>query len=241
MNLHCKETVAVIPARGGSKGLRGKNIKKLCGKPLIAYSIEAALKAELIDRVVVSTEDETIAAIAREWGAEVPFLRPVELAEDNSHISDALQYTLNRLYGQDLNHVIRAIMFPTSPFRTPGLIDFLVNQVRNGCSRAFTAKRIPSPMGTFFSLKQGVPVPLMAGMHEWGAFIRSYGVLSVERFSLPPKEYVCLLEDETYFVDIDTLEDFYLAEEIIRDGLFDFCSTQPPHMLAAETMQEVLP
>ncbi|MBW1723549.1 MAG: hypothetical protein JRH13_15900, partial [Deltaproteobacteria bacterium] len=77
---HKPEVLAIIPARGGSKGLPRKNIRDLCGKPLIAYSIEVALRAKLIDRVVVSTEDEEIAEISESFGAEVPFLRPKEMA-----------------------------------------------------------------------------------------------------------------------------------------------------------------
>jgi CMP-N-acetylneuraminic acid synthetase len=90
------EVIAIIPARGGSKGIPRKNIVDLCGKPLVAYSILAARHAELIDRVVVSTEDEEIAEVAKAWGAEVPFLRPKELAKDTSGIGEAISYTVSR-------------------------------------------------------------------------------------------------------------------------------------------------
>ena len=76
--------LAIIPARGGSKGIPRKNIKMLCGKPLIAHSIEAALACSSIDRVIVSTDDEEIAKVAREYEAEIPFMRPKELAQNNS-------------------------------------------------------------------------------------------------------------------------------------------------------------
>jgi CMP-N,N'-diacetyllegionaminic acid synthase len=84
------ETIAIIPARGGSKGIPRKNIVDLCGKPLIAYAIEAALKSDMITRVVVSTDDEGIAEISTAYGAEVPFLRPKEMALDRSSIGDAI-------------------------------------------------------------------------------------------------------------------------------------------------------
>ena len=74
--------LAVIPARGGSKRIPRKNIKPFCGKPMIAWSIEAALASGCFDRVIVSTDDEEIAAVAREYGAEVPFMRSAELADD---------------------------------------------------------------------------------------------------------------------------------------------------------------
>jgi CMP-N-acetylneuraminic acid synthetase len=83
-NASIKKVLAIIPARGGSKGIPRKNIRDLCGKPLIAYSIEAAIKSRLINRVIVSTDDEEIAEISKSFGAEVPFMRPVCLAEDRS-------------------------------------------------------------------------------------------------------------------------------------------------------------
>ena len=79
-----KSVLAIIPARGGSKGLPGKNKKKLCGKPLIAWTIEQAKSCSDIDRIVVSTDDKNIADIAKKYGAEVPFIRPAELASDTA-------------------------------------------------------------------------------------------------------------------------------------------------------------
>jgi len=76
------EILALIPARGGSKGIPRKNIRPFAGYPLIAWSIAAAKQSSLVPRVIVSTDDEEIAAVAREWGAETPFLRPAELAQD---------------------------------------------------------------------------------------------------------------------------------------------------------------
>lgn len=87
--------IALIPARGGSKGLPGKNIKSLCGKPLIAYTIQAALNASGINQVVVTTDSEEIAEISRQYGAEVPFLRPKELAEDTSSAVDVYLHAID--------------------------------------------------------------------------------------------------------------------------------------------------
>ena len=89
--------IALIPARGGSKGLPGKNIKSLCGKPLIAYTIQAALNASGINQVVVTTDSEEIAEISRQYGAEVPFLRPNELAEDTSSAVDVYLHAIDFL------------------------------------------------------------------------------------------------------------------------------------------------
>src|SRR3989338_9605486 len=89
--------LAYIPARGGSKRIPGKNIKKFAGKPLVAHTIEQALACKLADKVVVDTDSSEIAEIAKKYGAEVPFLRPAELAQDKSLIIDSMIYSLDRL------------------------------------------------------------------------------------------------------------------------------------------------
>ncbi|MFA6416208.1 MAG: acylneuraminate cytidylyltransferase family protein [Candidatus Paceibacterota bacterium] len=96
-NLVDKKILAIIPARGGSKRLPGKNIKDFLGKPLVAWTIEAALTSGVFDRVIVLTDSEEIATVAQKHGAEVPFLEPAELAEDTSYVADALRYTLQKL------------------------------------------------------------------------------------------------------------------------------------------------
>lgn len=87
--------IAIIPARGGSKRLPGKNIKDLAGKPLIAWTIEAAIQSNIFDHVFVSTDSEEIANISREYGAEVPFLRPAELASDTATTNDVVTHLVD--------------------------------------------------------------------------------------------------------------------------------------------------
>src|SRR5690606_22892236 len=115
---------AIIPARGGSKGLPGKNVKLLNGKPMIAYTIEAALNSKSISRVIVSTDDIAIAEVAKSYGAEVPFMRPVDLATDDAKSIDVYTYTIKRLEKEE-DILIREIIVlqPTSPFRTAQHID----------------------------------------------------------------------------------------------------------------------
>lgn len=111
--------MAIIPARGGSKGLPGKNICQLGGKPLIAWSIEAALNCPSLGRVVVSTDDQEIAHIASSWGAEVPFIRPAELAGDNASAEGVVFHALNWLeQSQGYIPSIVCLLQPTSPLRT---------------------------------------------------------------------------------------------------------------------------
>jgi CMP-N-acetylneuraminic acid synthetase len=111
--------LAIIPARGGSRGVARKNIRLVAGEPLIAYTIEAALAAPLVTRVIVSTEDDEIAEISRGLGAEVPFMRPAELAMDETPTLSVLQHAVDRLRsteGYEPDAVIT--LQPTSPLRT---------------------------------------------------------------------------------------------------------------------------
>ena len=115
---------AIIPARGGSKGIPGKNIKLLCGKPLIVYTIEAAMVAKSIDRVILSTDDPEIAEIAGKYNVEIPFMRPAHLAQDDSLAIDNYIYTVNRLNAENSTQYDEFIVLqPTSPFRTAADID----------------------------------------------------------------------------------------------------------------------
>lgn len=117
------EVLALIPARGGSKGVPGKNIKLLGGYPLIAFSIAAARRAEEVNRIIVSTDDDKIAAVAREHGAEVPFLRPAALAQDDSPDLPVFQHALEWLVQEENYHPDVVVQLrPTSPFRPPDLV-----------------------------------------------------------------------------------------------------------------------
>lgn len=111
--------LAVIPARGGSKGIPRKNIKPLAGKPLIAWTIEAAKQANCIDRIIVSTEDDEIASVARAFGADVPFMRPAELAADDTPGIAPVLHAMEQLPRYDWLLLLQ----PTSPLRAAADID----------------------------------------------------------------------------------------------------------------------
>lgn len=125
-----KRIIGIIPARGGSKGLPGKNIKMLCGKPLIAWSIEAGLASQYIDEVMVTTDSEEIADIARGFGATVPFIRPTELASDIATSFDTIKHSIdfyrNNL-GKAFDYVV--LLEPTSPLRDKDDIDKSIEQL----------------------------------------------------------------------------------------------------------------
>jgi YrbI family 3-deoxy-D-manno-octulosonate 8-phosphate phosphatase len=119
-----REILAIIPARGGSKGIPGKNIKDYAGFPLIAYSILAGLRSELVTRVVVSTDDEKIAEVARQWGAEVPFMRPEQFAQDNTLDLPVAKHCLDWLAAhQDYLPDALVWLRPTSPIRPLDCVD----------------------------------------------------------------------------------------------------------------------
>lgn len=122
--------VSIIPARGGSKGVPRKNIRKLAGKPLIAYTIEQSLKSRFIDRTIVSTEDEEIATVAREYGAEVPFLRPATLAGDEVSTIDVLLHAINWLEEcEQYDFDLLVLLHATTPLRAVEDIDECVSRV----------------------------------------------------------------------------------------------------------------
>lgn len=121
------KTIVVVPARGGSKRFSGKNVYPLMGKPLIAHPIEAAKKAKNVDRVIVSTDDEAIAAAAKEFGAEVPFMRPADIAGDTSPVIKAMQFTLSELEKREGYHADYLVLLqPTTPLIEPEQIDAAV-------------------------------------------------------------------------------------------------------------------
>jgi pseudaminic acid cytidylyltransferase len=108
--------IAVIPARGGSKRIPRKNIKEFCGKPMIAWSIEAAIASELFDKIIISTDDDEIAEIATQYGAEVPFLRPAELANDHTGTTEVIAHATQWAIDQGWQISAVCCIYATAPF-----------------------------------------------------------------------------------------------------------------------------
>ncbi|QDV49962.1 acylneuraminate cytidylyltransferase family protein [Gimesia fumaroli] len=131
------DVIGLITARGGSKGVPRKNIRELAGKPLIAWTIEEALKSQELDRVIVSTDDKEIASISRQYGAEVPFIRPLKLALDASSHVDVILHTIDWLAENEqyeMEHV--ALLQPTSPFRIAEDIDGAIRYLKEKSAKA---------------------------------------------------------------------------------------------------------
>lgn len=219
------EVLAVIPARGGSKGLPRKNLALLGGIPLIAHSIKAAQASRAVTRVVVSTDDEEIAETARAFGAEVPFLRPRRIAGDRAEIGHAFQYTLARLKRRGYVPDVEAQLYPTHPFRPPGLIDRMLARLFSGYRLVFTARPVPvGPLTHFAMDPQGLLTPLKPrepGLSP-AVYHRPYGLFTARVLGPATGGSWCLpLTDPVSLIDIDTAEDLDLAREVLRAGLFD--------------------
>ena len=222
------EVIAIIPARGGSKGIPSKNIANLAGKPLVAYSIQAARNARLIDRVIVSTDDENIAQVSKEWGAEVPFLRPKKLSGDSSDVWEAITYTITHLEDSERSRAY-VELYPTSPFRTAAFVDEMVTLLLKGYSSVITVKQIqlePRMMFTrdrsenklknIFGPQGGIPA--------WKKYYKKYPIFfgHWEQEQGKERHYYHVLTDPCMLIDIDMPRDLRWAEAVIQKGLFQF-------------------
>jgi N-acylneuraminate cytidylyltransferase len=150
--------VAILPARGGSKRIPRKNIREFCGKPMIAWPIEAAKATGLFERIVVSTDDSEVAALVREWGAEVPFVRPAELADDFATTDAVLLHAIaecRRLLG---DFPLGCCIYPTNPLISPQ--DLLLGRellLEHGATSCFPLVRYDFPVEQAFLLDGARP------------------------------------------------------------------------------------
>lgn len=139
--------LAVIPARGGSKRIPHKNIKLFCGRPMIAWSIEAAVKSDCFDRIIVSTNDSEIAEVARQWGAEVPFMRPQELADDYTGTIPVIRHAVEQMNNINANPDYVCCLYATAPFvRADNLRDGLERLKGSTADYAFSVTSYGFPI-----------------------------------------------------------------------------------------------
>ena len=158
--------ICVIPARGGSKRIPRKNIKTFNGKPIIAYSIEAALASSCFDKVIVSTDDEEISEVAKDFGAEVPFIRPVEISNDfaatNPVISHAVDWMENQ--GNLINHV--CCLYATAPFIDPNSISNAYKKFKDmKADFCFSVTSFPFPIQRAIKINKSGKVGLFQPEH----------------------------------------------------------------------------
>ena len=153
--------IAVIPARGGSKRIPRKNIKPFLGKPIISYSIETALESNLFDKVIVSTDDEEIAKISKRYGAEVPFLRPIELSNDKTVTNAVIRHSIKWMKKEDLDVSAVCCIYATAPFIGVGdLIKAYENFQSNDWEYVFSATKYSHPIQRSFRLKNDKSVEM---------------------------------------------------------------------------------
>lgn len=226
--------VAVIPARGGSKGIHRKNLVRIAGRPLIAYSIDAALDAASVDRVLISTDDTEIADVARELGAEVPFLRPPELAGDAAPMLEVLRHSLSWLESQDVTVEALVLLQPTSPLRTAGHIEDAIALFRSApASSVVSVVEVPHQFNPVSVMKLSVQGTLALFLGEQVAATRRQDKPKAYARN-GPAVLVCnpdtlrvgelygdscrpyLMSDEDS-LDIDTPRDLIVAERALLD------------------------
>lgn len=224
--------IAVITARGGSKGLPGKNIRSLCGKPLIAHTIDAALEAKIFDRVIVTTDCNNIADIALQYGAEVQ-MRPAELASDTAGSYEVVEHLLNVIYSEGAEPEFFMLLQPTSPLRTSMHINqaHQLYKEKRYSSLATVVENDITPFKCFVENDQtGDIEPLF----DWESLTKPRQKLP-KTFLVNGAIYICNVKDflkqQSFFAqpfgvykmdhmsstDIDNLEDFMKAEQFLLE------------------------
>ncbi|RLG31780.1 acylneuraminate cytidylyltransferase family protein [Methanosarcinales archaeon] len=230
---HARKIVGLIPARGGSKGIPLKNIKELVGKPLIAFTIEEALKSKVLDRIIVSTDHEEIARISRECGAEVPFKRPADISEDvptELVLKHAIKY-LEEM--ENYRPDILVTLQPTSPLRKARDIDEAVNKlIETNADSVVSVCETDERPEWMLQIKDGEAMPFigkeikLVARQELPKLYKMNGAVFVSTRNLIMNEekivggnmQVVVMEKERS-VDIDIPIDFFIAELIMKGKL----------------------
>ncbi|MAN60025.1 MAG: acylneuraminate cytidylyltransferase [Flavobacteriaceae bacterium] len=225
--------LGLIPARGGSKGIPNKNRKKLNGKPLLLYTIQAALNAKLLDRVVFSSEDETLRTLAKEAGAAVPFVRPERFAQDDSGSLEVVQHALTALSDQGDSFDAVCLLQVTTPFRTSEDIDQAIETFKSGNTDSLLSViEVPheyNPHWVFevahdgiLQLATGEKKPIKRRQELPPAFIRDGSIyltkteVLLKGNSLYGDRIGYVQSNPARHVNIDTMEDWRRAEQLAK-------------------------
>lgn len=228
-----QQILAIIPARGGSKGIPNKNIISLCGKPLIAYSILAAKASRYIDDIIVSTDSEQIADIAAEYGASVPFLRPAALASDTSKTIDCMVYTIDELEKQGQHYDCVVLLQPTQPIRKEDSIDqaiaMILDSTEDSLVSVTTVSEHPILMRTITkegTLKSLLPMSSTVRRQDFPDIYRVNGSIYINRINDSFNSSTSLNDnllpffmEEKYSIDIDSYEDLKKAETFLQQHI----------------------
>lgn len=227
-----KKLIAIITARSGSKGLKDKNIKQLNGKPLLAYSVEAAIKSGVFDTVHVSTDSLEYAEIARSYGADEPFLRDVQNSGDASSSWDAMREVLRKYEDLGKHFDICALLQPTSPMRSAEDIRLAYSLFEKRGARSLTSvTEVDHPvqwcfkLDNTYSMKDFASSPykecrrqqLEKHYRENGAiYIVGTSDIMDSSFDFYTEQCVAYIMDRNRSIDIDTQQDFIVAETIMK-------------------------
>lgn len=247
LNPPVPSVVALIPARGGSKRVPGKNIRRLGAHPLIAYTIAAARRSGVFDAVIVSTDDERTAAIARHYGAELPFLRPAEYAGDLSPDIQWIEYTLGRLRDEGRRFDCFSILRPTSPFRqaetirrcwgqflaSPGIDSIrAVEKVRQHPGKMWVihgdrmAPLLLHPKGTPWHSQQYQALP---EVYVQNASLEiAWSRVTLEGGTIAGAALAPFLTEWNEGVDVNDAMDWLVAEELLRQGKAELPAVDEP-------------
>ncbi len=238
------QVLTLIPARGGSKSIPRKNIRPFAGHPLIAYSIAAGLCAETVTRVIVSTDDDEIAAVARRYGAETPFLRPDEYSQDNTPDLPVFQHALNWLEEHEgYRPEIVVHLRPTSPFRRISHIDEAVyrlmarpeaDAVRTVCvpfQNPFKMWRIEPdgfmrPLGVELGISHepyNQPRQMLPEVYWQTGYVDvAWSDTILVKDSMTGERILPLIIDPSQWIDIDSADDWRRAERLLESGEITF-------------------
>lgn len=228
--------LAIIPARGGSKGIPGKNTKLLNGKPLMSYTSEIALQSHYLTEVIVSTEDKQIVEVAERLGLKVPFVRPMALAEDHTPTLHVIIHALQWFEKQTIFFDAVCLLQVTSPFRTVDFLDkAIVKFIESGCDSLVSVQKVPheyNPHWTFevnaegnlkiatgeaeiISRRQELP----PAYHRDGSIYITKTEVLLNGHSLYGKSTAFIESEPDFYVNIDTMKDWEKAEEMIQKKL----------------------
>lgn len=222
--------IAIIPARGGSKRIPRKNINDFCGKPMIAWSIEAALKSSCFDRVIVSTDDQEIAEVAQKYGAEVPFIRPAELANDFAGTIPVVKHATEWLIQHQQKPSLVCCLYATAPFVTAkDLQRGLLQQQQTNAAYTFTVTSYPFPIQRAIKITPQNSVEMFSpeyfnsrsqdleeAYHDAGQFYWGKAEAWLEEKTIFSPESTPLVLPRHRVQDIDTQEDWIRAEMMFQ-------------------------
>ena len=217
--------ICIIPARGGSKRIPGKNIKDFLGKPLIAYSIEAALNSKVFSEVIVSTDDEAIANVAREFGASVPFFREASLSDDYATSTDVIKDAIRRA-NSSFSDV--CCLYATAPLITAEILkEAAVEFKKQECKFLFSATAFDFPIQRAIKLDKNARVSMFypqfertrsqdlePAFHDAGAFYFGKKEAWLECSAIFAPHSKAYLLPRNLVCDIDTIEDFEFAKKL---------------------------